>query len=405
MKNVVVLGSTGSVGRTTLEVIDAHRDKFRAIGLAARSGLPLIKEQIESFLPEVVAVYEETYAHQLRQWLSSIEGGPRGSSNEFPGAVVKELKDIRVLSGIEGLIEAATIDKADIVLSAIVGAAGLLPTVSALKKGKTIGLANKETLVIAGKIVTELAKRHSAKIIPVDSEHSALFQCLENRKPSEIRRLILTASGGPFRGKSREELLKVKVEDALKHPNWKMGAKITIDSATLMNKGFEVIEAHWLFGVPPERIEVVIHPESIIHSMVELTDGTIIAQLSRPDMKAPVAYALSYPERLFEVVEPLDFSTLRTLTFEAPDRVVFPCLGLAYSVLKAEGTCPAVLNAANEVAVEAFLKERIGFNDIPFLIEKVLERHHKMPGDTIEEVLEADRWARQETEELIRRML
>ncbi len=382
MKRISILGSTGSIGKSTLEIIGLNRDRFRVVGLAARGNLSLLKEQIERFSPQLVAVYERECAERLTAELGN--GAP-----------------VMVLSGLEGLIEVATMDEADFVISAIVGAAGLLPTYSAIKEGKTVGLANKETLVIAGKIVIEEARKSSAKIIPVDSEHSALFQCLEGRNRSEIRRLILTASGGPFRGMSKKELSSVRVEEALRHPNWKMGAKITIDSATLMNKGLEVIEAYWLFGIPPERIEVIIHPESIIHSMVEFNDGTIIAQLSRPDMKGPIAYALSYPERLSGVVESLNFGVLKSLTFELPDKEAFPCLELAYTALREGGTMPSVLNAANEVAVEAFLKERIGFNDIPLIIEKVMQRHHKMTCNSIEEVLEADRWARDEARRII----
>ncbi len=381
MKNIVILGSTGSIGKSTLEVIEKNPDRFRILGLAARSNLSLLLEQINRYLPEMVVVYEEDAAE-----------------------ILKKKVNVKVLSGINGLIEIAINEKTDFVLSAIVGASGLLPTLAAIKKGKTIGLANKETLVIAGRIVIEEAKRNAVKIIPVDSEHSAVFQCLEKRNPFEIKRIILTASGGPFRGRSKKELRHVKVEEALRHPNWSMGAKITVDSATLMNKGLEVIEARWLFDLPPERIDVVIHPESIIHSMVEFSDGTIIAQLSRPDMRAPIAYALSYPERLSDIVEPLNFEALRKLTFEKPDREAFPCLDLAYSAIKEGGTMPAVLNAANEIAVDAFLKERIGFTDIPSIIERVIERHQKMPCDTIEEVLEADAWARQEAERLIRRI-
>lgn len=382
MKRISILGSTGSIGKSTLEIIGLNRDRFRVVGLAARGNLSLLKEQIERFSPQLVAVYERECAERLTAELGN--GAP-----------------VMVLSGLEGLIEVATMDEADFVISAIVGAAGLLPTYSAIKEGKTVGLANKETLVIAGKIVIEEARKSSAKIIPVDSEHSALFQCLEGRNRSEIRRLILTASGGPFRGMSKKELSSVRVEEALRHPNWKMGAKITIDSATLMNKGLEVIEAYWLFGIPPERIEVIIHPESIIHSMVEFNDGTIIAQLSRPDMKGPIAYALSYPERLSGVVESLNFGVLKSLTFELPDKEAFPCLELAYTALREGGTMPSVLNAANEVAVEAFLEERIGFNDIPLIIEKVMQRHHKMTCNSIEEVLEADRWARDEARRII----
>ncbi len=381
MKNISILGSTGSIGRNTIEVVRRHRDKFKIIGLSAKSNIELLLKQIEELKPEIVAVGDEETARTLRKKVN-----------------------VEVLSGTEGLIAVATHEKTDFVLSAIVGAAGLIPTLSAIKLGKTIGLANKEALVIAGNIVTEEAKKHSARIIPVDSEHSAIFQCLENRRTSEVRRIILTASGGPFRGRSKKELQEVKAEDALRHPNWKMGAKITVDSATLMNKGLEVIEAHWLFCLPPEKIEVLIHPESIIHSMAEFSDGTILAQLSRPDMKAPIAYALSYPERLSDVVEPLDFNSLRSLTFEPPDREVFPCLDLAFTALKEEGTFPAVLNAANEVAVEAFLKEKIGFNDIPLLIKKILDKHQKRPCNTIEDVLEADAWARRETGKEIRSM-
>jgi 1-deoxy-D-xylulose-5-phosphate reductoisomerase len=379
MKNIVILGSTGSIGKSALSVISGYRDRFRVVGLTANSSLDLLLEQIEEFSPEAVAVADLEAADELR----ARAGVP-------------------VFGGQEGLCRVASHDKADFVLSAIVGAAGLVPTMAAVRPGRTIGLANKETLVVAGDIVMKEAVRHGARILPVDSEHSAVFQCIDGGDPDFVSRVILTASGGPFVGRTREELEYVTPQDALKHPSWDMGRKITIDSATLMNKGLEVIEAHHLFGLPPEKIEVVIHPQSIIHSMVEFRDGCSLAQMSVPDMKAAIAYALSYPERMEGVIPCLDLCALGELTFREPDPESFPCLSYAYEALREGGTMPAVLNAANEAAVAAFLDGGIGFNDIPDIIKKTMQSHEKTGADSIEAVLEAHDWAINQTLGLIK---
>lgn len=378
MKRVTVLGSTGSIGRSALEVIAGRRDRFEVVGLTAHRNIDLLARQVEEFGPEVVAVPDE------------------GAALSLKGKV-----PVQVLHGEEGLCRVASLEGADFVLSAIVGFAGLMPTLAAVRAGKTIGLANKETLVVAGDIVVAEARRTGARILPVDSEHSAVFQCIEGRDPGQVRKVILTASGGPFIGKRPEELSRVTPEDALNHPNWAMGRKITVDSATLMNKGLEVIEAHHLFGLGPERIEVLIHPQSIVHCIVEFTDGSAIAQMSVPDMRAAIAYALSYPERLGDVVPALDLSAVGRLTFQKPDVDSFPCLPYAYRALGQGGTVPAVLNGANEIAVEAFLEGRIGFTDIPAIIGDVMGSHERAEVKGIEAVLGADRWARQRAGELI----
>ncbi len=386
MKGIIILGSTGSIGRNALEIISRHPDRFRVVGLGAGSNIELLDKQIRRFKPVAVAVYDTSRAELLKKRLKGWRG-------------------ITVLSGEKGLKEIVSIGEADFVLSAISGSAGLIPTISAIRNSKTVGLANKETLVVAGEIVMRDAERYSSKIIPVDSEHSAIFQCIENKDKGEIKRLILTASGGPFRGKKYSELRNVSVEEALKHPRWKMGKKITIDSATLMNKGLEVIEAHHLFGIPPERIDVIIHPQSIVHSMVEFCDGSLLAQMSNPDMKAPIAYALTYPERLSDVIHPLKLDRVKTLTFERVDKNTFPSLGLAYRALKEGGTMPAVLNTANEVAVEAFLMRRIPFSRIPYVIKKVMDLHRNNKAiSDIDTVLEVQRWARERAESIIRRI-
>lgn len=382
MKNIVILGSTGSIGRSALEVIGRFPDRFRVVGLTAGKNVALLLEQIGRFAPQVVAVADEqTY----RAVLSALGSGRQ-----------PELR-----SGVEGICSVAAMEQTDIVISAIVGAAGLLPTLTAIKAGKKIALANKETLVMAGEVALAEAHRSGAVLFPTDSEHSAIFQCLQGYRKNALKRVILTASGGPFIGRAAEELETVSPEDALRHPNWSMGKKITIDSATLMNKGLEVIEAHYLFDLPPGAIDVLIHPQSIIHSIVEFADNTCIAQLSRPDMKGPIAYALSYPERLDEVMEPLAWETLAGLTFRRPDRKTFPCLSLAYEALAQGGTMPAVLNAANEIAVAAFLDGVVGFNKIPVIINNIMERHTLRAADDLEVVLEADRWARQSAGQLI----
>jgi 1-deoxy-D-xylulose-5-phosphate reductoisomerase len=308
---------------------------------------------------------------------------------------------VRIVSGVEGMIEVATAEAADITVSAIVGTAGLVPTIAAIQAGKDIALANKEVLVTAGELVMAESRRWNVRLFPVDSEHSAIFQCLHSGQRGDVKRLILTASGGPFRDHSKDDLTKVRLADALKHPNWSMGRKITIDSATLMNKGLEVIEAHWLFGMAPEQIKVLVHPQSIVHSLVEYRDGSVVAQLGMPDMKGPIAYALSYPERLPDVSPGLDLASIATLTFQEPDRDLFPCLGYAYDALRAGGSMPAVLSAANEVAVRYFLEEKIGFLDVPRVLKLAMEAHAPVSFKTVDEVLKADLWARREAEKII----
>ncbi len=377
MKKVVILGSTGSIGRSTLNVIRMFPDRFKVVGLTAGSNLDLLNEQIEEFSPEVVAVSE-------------------GADN------LKNKKNTRVLAGMSGICEVASSYDADIVISAISGSAGLLPTLSAIQSGKTVGLANKETMVMAGDLVLREAARTGAKLIPVDSEHSAIFQCLQGHPRKEVRRVILTASGGPFRGKSLASLEDVKPEDALAHPTWNMGRKITIDSATLMNKGLEVIEAYYLFGFSPDQIDVVIHPESIVHSFVEFHDGMMLAQVSVPDMKGPIAYALSYPERLNGIIRECNLPELGTLTFQKPQNDVFPCLDLAYQALRKGGSAPLILNAANEVAVAGFLDGVISFNQIPVIINKVMDSLTPGMVSGIDEVLNLDKEARKRAEEFVR---
>ena len=379
MKTLSILGSTGSIGRNTLEVISDHPDKFRVKALAVGNNIKLLAEQINTFKPEIAAVFDEGSANELR----------------------KDFRGLQVLSGEEGLVEAATLDGVDMVVSAIVGSPGLAPTYAAVKAGKDIALATKEALVMAGKIIMSEASRNNVKILPVDSEHSAIFQCLEGREMQDVKKIILTASGGAFLGKSVSELEDVTPADALKHPNWDMGRKITIDSATLMNKGLEVIEAFWLFGLPLEKIGVIIHPQSIIHSMVEFIDGSVMAQLSLPDMKGPIAYALSYPDRFGDVLEPMDLAKIGQLTFEEPDMEKYRSLTLTFDALRAGGTMPCVLNAANEAVVAAFLEEKISFTDIYRVISDTMDAHKVSGGDTLEEVKYASGWAMQKANEII----
>jgi 1-deoxy-D-xylulose-5-phosphate reductoisomerase len=381
MKNISILGSTGSIGVSTLELAAAHPDRFRVVALAAGSNLDLLARQIALFRPDLVAVLNEDLAGTLRGMLSGHEP--------------------RIVAGVEGMIAVATAAEAEMVVAAIVGAAGLVPTVAAIKAGKDVALANKETLVTAGHLIMEMVATHGVKLYPVDSEHSAVFQSMEGHRSEDIRKIILTASGGPFHTLPLEKLAAVTVADALNHPNWQMGRKITIDSATMMNKGLEVIEARWLFDVPPEKIDVTIHPQSIVHSMVEYVDGCVIAQLGMPDMKAPIAYALSYPERVATGVKPLDLTQFAGLTFFAPDQAKFRCLHLAYEALRAGESMPAVLNAANEVTVEAFLEGRIAFTEIARTIERVMGLHQPHHVPTIEAVLHVDRWSREKTRELL----
>ena len=381
MKRLAVLGSTGSIGVSTLEIVADNPDRFQIVALTAGRNLELLTEQVKVFRPAVVAVRTEADALELRRIL---------------GAKIPE-----VLHGTAGLIACATVAEADMVVSAIVGAAGLEPTLAAIHAGKDVALANKETLVAAGPVVMAAVQEKGCALFPVDSEHSAIFQSLEGHRMHDVKRLILTASGGPFRLSTLAELAQVVPADALVHPNWSMGRKITIDSATMMNKGLEVIEARWLFDLPAEQIDVHIHPESIVHSMVEYVDGAVIAQLGLPDMKTPIAYALSYPERLPLDLPPLDLCRLGQLNFHEPDLERFRCLELAYQALRAGGTAPAVLNAANEIAVEAFLEGRLGFLAIADLIEEVLSHHDIHPLTGLEQVLDADAWSRETAAKLV----
>lgn len=392
MKNIVILGSTGSIGKSSLDVISRFPEKFKVIGLTAGKNTDLLIKQIEQFNPIVVAVSNEDSYKSLK--------------SKIKDSKIKT-KNLEILVGQEGIISVAKMQEADIVLSAIVGAAGLLPTIASIQTAKTVAIANKETLVMAGDYVMSEVNRCGTLLIPVDSEHSAIFQCINEHNRSFVKKIILTASGGPFFGKRAKELENISPEDALKHPNWSMGKKITIDSATLMNKGLEMIEAHHLFNTPPENIDVLIHPQSIIHSIVEFNDCSYLAQLSRPDMKGPIAYALSYPERLNDVIKPINWESLSSkiatgLTFYKPDTKTFPCLPLSYSAIKIGKTMPAVLNASNEVAVGAFLEGIIGFNKIPVIINKVMDLHTPQPADDIYNILEADRWARDATLKIIR---
>lgn len=377
MKRIVILGSTGSIGKNALDIISRHRDRFSVVGLSAGSNIDLLEEQINIFKPRVVAIVDEKSAVDLRRRTA---GGTE------------------VLSGEEGINNVAAFVDSDFVLSSIVGFSGLAPTLSAVRAGKVVGLANKESLVTAGAIVMKEAEHYGSKILPVDSEHSAIFQCLDGRDMSFLKRVILTASGGPFVGKKSRELNDVKPADALNHPNWKMGKKVTIDSATLMNKGLEVIEAAHLFSLTADRIAVLVHPESILHSLVEFTDNTMLAQMSMPDMKGPISYALSYPERLKDSVAGLRLDMTGKLTFYPPDTETFPCLRYAFDALKEGGTMPAVLNGANEIAVNAFLEKRVPFSAIPVIIDKAMNSHDTKTDIRLESVIEADKWAREKAE-------
>jgi len=374
MKQLSILGSTGSIGVSTLEIVAAYPERFRVVALTAGKNLELFARQIRQFSPRIAAVASLEDVPQLKEMCSGL--------------------DVEILGGVEGLTAAATADETDMVVAAIVGAAGLAPTAAAVRAGKDIALANKETLVTAGHLFMEMVSRHGVKLYPVDSEHSAVFQSIEGHRSQDISKIILTASGGPFRNTPVEQLAHVTVRDALNHPNWSMGRKITIDSATMMNKGLEVLEARWLFDAPVDKIEVNIHPQSIIHSMVEYVDGCVIAQLGTPDMKAPIAYALSYPERIATGVRPLDLTTFSGLTFFKPDLDKFRCLGLAYRAINDGESMPAVMNAANEIAVEAFLNGAIGFLQIAEVIERTMDAHQAHDLKSIEEVLQADSWGR-----------
>ena len=382
-RRIAILGSTGSIGRSALSVVDAHADRLEVVGLAAGSNASLLASQITHARPRVAAIATPHGLDAVRSHLGSATAP-------------------RLLSGAEGLVAVATHPDVDILLCASSGTAALEAVLAAIEAGKTIALANKEVLVMAGAIVTAAASRRGVAILPVDSEHNAIHQCLHGRVPGDIRRLILTASGGPFRSHSAAELKKVGPEDALRHPTWRMGRKITIDSATLMNKGLEVIEARWLFGVGPKQIDVVIHPQSVVHSMVELTDGSIIAQMGVTDMRLPIQYAFSYPERWSSPLPPLDLTRCGQLDFAAPDHKRFPCLGLAYRALGGESSLPVVLNSANEVAVAAFLGGQLSFLSIAEVIECAMDANESGNVTTLDDVRRVDRWAREFAQALIR---
>ncbi len=372
MKRIAILGSTGSIGESTLKVARHLSSEFEVHGLAVRQNIDALEEQIREFNPRVVAVHDEGRAEELRK--------------RSPGC--------EVLSGLEGVQEVAALSSVDIVVSAMTGSVGILPTLAAIEAGHDVALANKEVMVTAGEIVTREARRYGVKLIPVDSEHSAIFQCLNGENPKEIRRIILTASGGAFRDYSDAELDAVKPEAALKHPNWDMGPKVTVDSSTLMNKGLEVLEAHWLFDVALEQIEVVVHPQSIIHSMVEFVDGSIMAQMGTPDMVTPIQYALTYPERRPGTLRPFDFRECSTLTFETPNYDRFRCLRLAYEAGKKGGTLPGYMNAANEVLVERFLAGKVAWKGIATKLEQLMGQHGVVEDPNLNRILEADVQAR-----------
>ncbi|TAK02715.1 1-deoxy-D-xylulose-5-phosphate reductoisomerase [bacterium] len=381
MKSIVLLGSTGSIGVSTLDLVRRFPDEFRVRGLVAGRNLKLLAAQIREFAPEWVSIREKEGIPLLRKLLGE--------------------RKMEILWGESGAASVATASGADVVVAAIVGGAGLVPTLAAVRAGKEVALANKEALVMAGEIFVREAKKKDVRLLPVDSEHSAIFQCLQGNRREEVDRLILTASGGPFLRVSLKSLERVTVKQALKHPNWKMGPKITVDSATMMNKGLEVLEARWLFDMMPSQVEVVIHPQSIVHSMVRYQDGSIIAQLGIPDMRIPIAYALSYPHRLRVNCRPLELTRLGELTFLPVERKRYPALRLAYQALTVGGTMPAVLNAANEVAVAAFLERRIGFRKIHRVIERTMEAHASRHPEEVQEILEVDRWARDKARQLI----
>ena len=382
---IAILGSTGSIGCNTLRVIESLTSaRMRVVALAAGSNVDRLADQVATHLPEVVSVETEELAHELRAKLFE-----------------RDVDLPRILTGDTGLVEVATHRDADCVVSATVGAVGFLPTLRALEAGKRVALANKETLVMAGELMTRAAQQSGAELLPIDSEHNALHQCLRGERREEVRRIILTASGGPFRTKNKAEMQRASVSEAMRHPTWNMGAKITIDSATLMNKGLEVIEAHWLFGFGPDEIDILVHPESVVHSMIELVDGSVIAQMGITDMRHAIQYALTYPERHACQLPPLDLTTISNLHFEAPDLERFPCIPLAYRALTEGGTLPAALNAANEEAVSAFIDQRISLTEIPQVVETVMNNHVTQPADSIETILDADHNARLAANEVI----
>ncbi|MGE5329030.1 MAG: 1-deoxy-D-xylulose-5-phosphate reductoisomerase [Deltaproteobacteria bacterium] len=381
VKAVSILGSTGSIGKQSLEVVKML-GCVKVKALSTNTNIELLEEQVREFKPEKVCVFNQEKALEFKK-------------------LVRDT-DVKVLTGIDGLVEIAVINEIDTVITSVVGTIGLIPTIEAINAGKNIALANKETLVAAGELVTNLAKEKNVKIIPVDSEHSAVFQCLMGmNSKNDLAKIILTASGGPFREKTIEELKSVTLKDALKHPNWNMGKKITIDSATMMNKGLEVIEAFWLFNVEIDQIEVIIHPQSIVHSMVEMIDGSVIAQLGMPDMRVPIQFALTYPERRISNFPKLSLADLGELTFKKPDMNKFRCLKMAFDALKVKGTMPAVMNAANEIAVEKYLLGKIGFLDIAGIIDEVMRKHKNIYNASLQNILEADKWARETTNNIM----
>ena len=382
MKRIVILGSTGSIGASTLDVVSRFPDRFQIVGLAAGSNDQILEDQIRTFQPKVVALSCPDAAKRLRARVGNVH--------------------VEVLDGEPGLCEVAKFPQCDLVISAIVGGAGLKPTLSAIQAGRQVALANKEPMVMAGQLMQQEAHKHGVTIFPIDSEHSAIFQSMEGHRKVDIRRVVLTASGGPFWDWAGNDLEHVTPAQALKHPNWKMGAKITIDSATLMNKGLEVIEARWLFDLPASQIDVVIHRESIIHSLVEYCDGSVISQLGHPDMRTPISYAMNYPERVPLHPPLLDLGKIGKLTFFPPDTEKFPCLQLAYEALAGGAGLPATLNAANEIAVHAFLNNQIAFLDIPKVIQETMTAYCPTPLSTIEDVLDVDQWARRTAEEIMK---
>lgn len=379
---ISVLGSTGSIGTSTLQLAADHPSIFEIVALASRSDWQAMVRQARLFKPGIIALYDDEAAEEARKSLG--ESG------------------IKVLAGIDGLLEVATMARADTVVSAIVGAAGVMPTFAAVQAGKTVALANKEALVAAGDIITMEARRNGAEIIPIDSEHSAIFQSLLGQDRQSVKRIVLTASGGPFFGRNIDQLERVTPQMALDHPRWTMGPKVTIDSATMMNKGLEVIEAHWIFDMPPERIKVLIHPQSVIHSMVEFADGSTLAQMGQTDMRIPISFALSFPQRVDLGLEPVDFAKVRKLEFYDPEPEMFPCLDLAYKALKQGNGMPAVMNAANEVAVEAFLAEELAFTDIPVVIDRIMNAELEFEYQTLSGILRGDQMAREAAGSLIK---
>ncbi|NEQ44016.1 MAG: 1-deoxy-D-xylulose-5-phosphate reductoisomerase [Leptolyngbya sp. SIOISBB] len=381
MKAITLLGSTGSIGTQTLDILESHPADFRLVGIAAGNNVELLAQQVRQFQPEIVAIRNESKLPDLKAALADLDPQPM------------------IMAGDDGVVEVARYGDAEAVVTGIVGCAGLLPTLAAIEAGKDIALANKETLIAGGPVVLPLVAKHGVKLLPADSEHSAIFQCLQGVPEGGLRRIILTASGGAFRDWPVAKLPQVTIADALKHPNWSMGRKITVDSATLMNKGLEVIEAHYLFGQDYDDIDIVIHPQSIIHSLIELQDTSVLAQLGWPDMRLPLLYAISWPDRIYTDWEPLDLVKAGTLTFREPDHAKYPCMEIAYAAGRAGGTMTAVLNAANEQAVALFLDEQISYLDIPKVIERVCDRHRNdlKAQPTLEDILTVDQWARTET--------